>query len=83
MQTDKYSKVILTLIASGIFFLGCGGGAEYEPEPKPSLEEVNELRQEIAELQQEIADLKEVVESRFSPREAHRFLSRTLPCMAR
>ena len=28
-------------------------------------------------------DLKEVVESRFSPREAHRFLSRTLPCMAR
>ena len=28
-------------------------------------------------------DLKEVVETRFSSREAHRFLSRTLPCMAR
>ena len=54
MQTDKYTKVILTLIAIGLFSLGCGGGA--------SLEEVNELRQEIAELQQEIADLKEVVE---------------------
>ena len=42
MQTDKYTKVVLTLIAIGIFSLGCGGGA--------SLEEVNELRQEIAAL---------------------------------
>jgi len=25
MQTDKYTKVILTLIAIGLFCLGCGG----------------------------------------------------------
>ena len=66
MQTDKYTKVVLTLIAVGIFSLGCGGGA--------SLEEVNELRQEVAglkeaveqneveELRQEVAALKEAVE---------------------
>ena len=46
MQTDKYTKVILTLIAIGIFSLGCGGGA--------SLEEVNELRQEIAALKEAV-----------------------------
>mgnify|MGYP001335676830 CR=1 FL=1 len=55
MQTDKYTKVILTLIAIGLFPLGCGGDA--------SLEEVNELRQEIAELQQEIADLTEILQN--------------------
>ena len=46
MQTDKYTKVVLTLIAVGIFSLGCGGGA--------SLEEVNELRQEIAALRDSV-----------------------------
>ena len=46
MQTDKYTKVILTLIAIGLFSLGCGGGA--------SLEEVNELRQEIAALRDSV-----------------------------
>ena len=55
MQTDKYTKVVLTLIAVGIFSLGCGGGA--------SLEEVNELRQEIAALK-EAVEQNEVEELR-------------------
>ena len=55
MQTDKYTKVVLTLIAIGIFSLGCGGGA--------SLEEVNELRQEIAALK-EAVEQNEVEELR-------------------
>ena len=55
MQTDKYTKVILTLIAIGLFSLGCSGGA--------SLEEVNELRQEIAALK-EAVEQNEVEELR-------------------
>ena len=53
MQTDKYTKVILTLIAIGLFSLGCGGGV--------SLEEVNELRQEIANLQKQVESLEDTV----------------------
>ena len=60
MQTDKYTKVVLTLIAIGIFSLGCGGGA--------SLEEVNELRQEIAALKEAVeqgnSDVSEVVRTK-------------------
>ena len=56
MQTDKYTKVILTLIAIGISSLGCGGGA--------SLEEVNELRQEIAALKEAAVEQNDVEELR-------------------
>ena len=39
---------------------------------------------EITELDDRMFDdLKEVIETQFSAREAERFLSRTLPCMAR
>ena len=56
MQTDKYTKVVLTLIAVGIFSLGCGGGA--------SLEEVNELRQEIANLRKQVESLEDTVRTK-------------------
>ena len=56
MQTDKYTKVVLTLIAVGLFSLGCGGGA--------SLEEVNELRQEIANLRKQVESLEDRVRTK-------------------